>query len=75
VRERWKSLWSTLFGNRHRWTGREKVLQYVVRRIDAGAPLQEVVREEYVRRNDTRGEIGRMLTDRGIVEGARECSR
>ena len=73
--ERWKAFWARLFGPSGGWGGREKVLEYVAHRVDDGAPLQEVVREEYVRRMATREEIERILSDPRILEGVREQVR
>ena len=38
----------------------EKVLRYIVGRMKEGAPMQEVLDEEYVRRNTSRSELGRV---------------
>lgn len=70
-----KVFWRRLFGGSPNWSRREKVLEYVAYRLDAGAHLQEVVREEYVRRMATREEVERILTDPRVIEGARERMR
>ena len=69
--ERWKSLWSRLFGGPRRSAREEKVLGYVLHRLEGGAPLQKVVEDEYVRRMATEDEVRRMLADPRVVEGAR----
>ena len=38
----------------------EKVLRYIVGRMKEGAPMQQVLDEEYVRRNTSRSELGRV---------------
>ncbi len=73
--ERWKAFWARLFGSSFGWTRRDKVLEYVLRRVGDGARLQEVVQEEYVRRMATRHEMNRILTDPRIVGNAREGMR
>lgn len=69
--EKWKSLWSRLFGGRRRTVREERVLGYVVHRLENGARLQEVVRDEYVRRMATEDEVRRILADPRILGGAR----
>lgn len=73
--EKWKSLWSRLFGGRRRTAREEKVLGYVVHRLDNGARLQDVIHDEYVRRMVTQDEMRRVLADPRIVEGARDRMR
>ena len=69
------SFWDTLIGG----TGegpeaqrKEKVLQYIIHRLKAGASLREVLQEEYVRRNLTQPEIEEILTNPELVHAARE---
>lgn len=71
----WKTFWARLFGGSHGWSRRDKVLEYVVHRIDDGANVREAVQEEYVRRMATQIEIERILADPRIIEGARERMR
>ena len=75
MHEKWKAFWARLFGGSHGWSRRDKVLEYVVHRIDDGAHVREVVQEEYVRRMATQSEIERILADPRIIEGARERMR
>jgi hypothetical protein len=49
----------------------EKVLAYVVNRLDAGANLEDVLKEEYVRRQASPHEVDRILGDPETVEAAR----
>lgn len=67
-----RSFWSRLFGGSRRPVRLERVLEYIVYRLSQGARLEEVVGEEYVRRQATVEELGRMLDDPRIVESARE---
>ena len=73
--EKWKSLWSRLFGGRRRTAREEKVLAYVVRRLEDGARLQDVVQDQYVRRMTTEDEMRRILADPRVSEGARGSMR
>ena len=75
MHEKWKAFWARLFGGSHGWSRKDKVLEYVVHRIDDGASVREVVQEEYVRRTATQSEIERILADPRIIEGARERMR
>jgi hypothetical protein len=74
VNER-QSFWRRLFGR----TGpsslsqrQEKVLRYVISRIDENVPLQEILREEYVRRNSSRAELEQILGSPEFIEAVRE---
>jgi hypothetical protein len=61
-----------LFGDGGDHTEREeKVLSYVVHRINDGAPLREIVREDYVVRNCSEQEIDRILNDPELVQACR----
>jgi hypothetical protein len=73
--EKWKAFWARLFGGSQGWSRRDKVLEYVVHRIDDGAHVSEVVQEDYVRRMATQSEIGGILADPRVIEGARERMR
>lgn len=50
----------------------EKVLEYVIHRMGGGARLEEVVDEEYVRRNLTRDEIEKVTGDPRLVHAVRD---
>jgi hypothetical protein len=72
-RSAWERLRVRLFGARTGLPERlEKVLSYVAHRLDEGARLEEVIREEYVRRRASPHEIERVIADPGIVAAARE---
>jgi hypothetical protein len=50
----------------------QRVLEYIVHRLNEDANLQDVVQEEYVRRNASRSQIDDILSNPRIVEAARE---
>ena len=71
-----RSFWQRLFG---RTTGtsslslrQQKVLQYIIGRIDEDVPLQEVLKEQYVRRHCSRTEVEQIVRSPEFVEAARE---
>lgn len=70
--EKKQSFWQRLFNSRQSSARNEKVLEYIVHRINEGASLDDVVEEEYVRRNTPKGEIQEILSNPKIVEAARE---
>jgi len=49
----------------------EKVLHYVVHRINGGARLPNVLREEYVRRNCPQNEIDEIVSNPELVHACR----
>ena len=70
-----KSLWQRIFGR----TGdsslsqrQQKVLQYIIGRINEGAPLQGVLQEEYVRRNCSRSEVEEISRSPELIAAARK---
>ena len=70
-----QSLWRRLFGRtgESRLSARqEKVLQYIIQRINQDAPLQEVLREEYVRRNTSRTELEEIISSPELIQADRE---
>lgn len=69
-----RSLWSRFFGPR-RSLRMDRVLSYIVHRIEKGATLEDVMREEYVLRQLTPNERERILMEPRIVESARERMR
>jgi hypothetical protein len=69
------SLWQRLFGSRGTSSlsqRQEKVLHYIIARINEGAPLQEVLQEEYVRRNCSQPEIEQIIRSPELIGAARE---
>ncbi len=61
-----------LFGEGHASERQGKVLRYIVHRLGEGARLRDVVEEEYVRRNATRDEVGRIVTNPELIHSSRE---
>ena len=50
----------------------EKVLRYIVHRLDEDAHLHEVLQESYVRRNCTQEEIEEIVRNPELVHACRE---
>ncbi len=67
-----QSFWERLFGRPRTSPREEKVLQYILHRIGEGAHLQDVVQEDYVRRNASATEIEEICTRPELVQTARE---
>lgn len=67
-----KSFWARLFSGSRSSAREERVLEYIIHRMNEGAGLHDVVEEEYVRRNSSRGQIDDILSNPKIVEAARE---
>ena len=70
-----RSLWQRLFGSAGSTSlsqRQQKVLQYIVGRMNEGAPLPEVLEEEYVRRNCSRSEIEQIVSSPELIGAARE---
>ena len=67
-----RSFWARIFGGATNSAREEKVLEYIVHRINEGASLSDVVEEEYVRRNATKGQIDDIVSNPKIIEAARE---
>ena len=56
----------------HKGAQAEKVLQYIIHRIEKGAKLGEVVQEDYVRRNATSDEVKQICSNPRLIAAARE---
>ena len=61
-----------LFGGSSRDRREEKVLEYIIHRVNADARLHDVIREDYVRRNCSGAEIEQIISSPEFVEAARE---
>jgi hypothetical protein len=59
-------------GNPSRAGREEKVLQYVIHRINEDATLHEVLEEPYVRRNCSQDEIDEISSNPELVHACRE---
>ena len=68
------SVFSQFFfgGNPTRAWREEKILCYIIHRIDEDAELHEVLREPYVRRNCSQIEIDEIRTNPELVHACRE---
>ena len=73
MRER-PSFWQRLFGR----TGssslsarQQKVSDYMLARMEDDVPLQEVIREDYVRRNCSQAEVEQIVSSPEFIETAR----
>ena len=68
----WERAWARLFGDGSRRPARiERVIEYVAHRLDQGAHLEEVMQEEYVRRQTSPHEVEQVVSEPRIVEAAR----
>ncbi len=70
-----RSFWQRIFGRTKvspLTQRQERVLRYVIGRIDEGVPLQEALQEGYVRRNVSRMEINQIAGSPDLVEAARK---
>jgi hypothetical protein len=67
-----QSFWARLFSSPRQSTREQKVLEYIIHRMDDGLSLQEAADEQYVRRNLSRTQIEDIKSDPRLVETARE---
>ncbi len=70
-----RSFWQRVFGRRGSSSlnqRQQRVLHYIIARMGEGAPLQEVLREEYVRRNCSQAELERIISSPEFIEAARK---
>jgi hypothetical protein len=70
-----RSFWQRFFGRSgtSSLSQRQKgVFQYIINRMDQNVPLQEVLREEYVRRNCSRAELAQIIGSPEFIKAARE---
>ncbi len=69
-----RSLWQRLFGRAGSSSlsqRQERVLRYIIGRMDKGVPLQQVLGEDYVRRNCSREEVDQIVSNPELVQAAR----
>jgi hypothetical protein len=71
-REGRRSFWARLFGGSGESPREQRVLEYIVHRMNEGASLHDVVEEEYVLRNATQAQREDIVSNPRIVEAARE---
>ncbi len=70
-----RSFWQRLFGR----TGssslsprQQKVSDYIIGRMEKDVPLQQILREDYVRRNCSQAEVEQIISTPEFIETARE---
>ena len=69
-----ESFWQRLFGRAGGSSlsqRQQRVLEYMLARLDKNVPLQEVLREDYVRRNCSRQEVEQIISTPEFVRAAR----
>jgi len=65
--------WNKVFGGEHEDERDQKAVEYVRYRLHEGAHLDDMIQEEYVRRNVPEYRIRELVTsDSRIVEAARQ---
>ena len=74
--EEQRSFWQRLFGGGGGGSSlsqrQQKVLGYMIGRLDKDVPLQEVLQEDYVRRNSSHQELEQIVSNPEFVQAARE---
>ncbi len=70
--ERKRSFWDRLLGRPEHSPREERIIEYISHRLGEGASLQEVIQEEYVRRNASPAEIEEICARPELVQAARE---
>jgi hypothetical protein len=68
------SFWQRLFGGAGSSSlspRQQKVSDYIIARMEKDVPLQEVLREDYVRRNCSQAEVEQIVSTPGFIETAR----
>jgi hypothetical protein len=72
VAEQREGFWTRLFSGSYRSVREERVIEYIIHRINDGARLRNILGEEYVRRNASPDEIEEILARPELVSAARE---
>ena len=67
-----RSFWDRLFSIEYHSPREERVMEYIIHRLGEGASLQDIVQEEYVRRNASPAEVDEICSNPRLVEAARE---
>jgi len=67
-----RSFWDRLFSIEYHSAREEMVIEYIIHRLGEGASLQEILQEEYVRRNASPVEVEEICSNPRLVEAARE---
>src|SRR5215217_766622 len=66
------SLRKLFLGSHVRAEREEKVLRYIIHRVNESAPLHDVVQEDYVRRNCSQSEIDEIVNASELIHACRE---
>ena len=70
-----RSFWQKIFGRTGTSslsTRQQKVSDYIIGRMEKDVPLQQVLREDYVRRNCSQAEVEKIVSSPEFIETARE---
>ena len=67
-----QSFWDRLFSLDYHSAREERVVEYIIHRLGEGAGLQQIVGEEYVRRNASPVEVEDITSKPELVQAARE---
>ena len=67
-----QSFWDRLFSLDYHSAREERVVEYIIHRLGEGASLQEILREEYVRRNASPVEIEEICAKPELIQTTRE---
>ncbi len=67
-----QSFWDRLFSLDYHSAREERVVEYIIHRLGDGASLQEIVEEEYVRRNASPVEVEEICSKPELVQATRE---
>lgn len=62
-------------GTQHHNEREQRVIEYICHRIGDGAHLQDIVQEEYVRRNASPDEVRDILENPRLIEAAHQEMR
>ncbi len=67
-----RSFWDRLTSIEYHSAREERVMEYITHRLDDGVALQEILQEEYVRRNASPVEVEEICSKPELVQAARE---
>jgi hypothetical protein len=67
-----RSFWDRLLGRGQSSPREQRVMEYIIHRLGEGANLQDVVDEEYVRRNASPAEVEEICARPELVQAARQ---
>jgi hypothetical protein len=70
-----EGFWDRIFSGSYRSAREERILDYVIHRIEDGAHLDDILQEQYVRRNASPDEAREILDNPRLVEAAHERLR